>query len=293
MKRILSLVLVVVLSLACLVACGGGDSEYTLSIAVDNGLGSISRGKVTSIAVAIVADEDGKIVAARFDSFEQALSADGSVARITTKVEKGAGYTGMSKGSWEEQAKAFENFLVGKTAADVAALDTSADNVSSEGLVAGCTMKSSVPVFQTLVAKAFAYEQKVSFATSEEITLGFGINAAFAGTKITADFGAVVFGGDKVVAAMIDSVDTASYAYGDATTATYTGTKNELGEDYDKNNVMAAGDWYKQAQSFADRSLGMTLAELANLSTDKVEGGCTIYAGGLKSVLVLAAGYAR
>ena len=314
MKKILSLALVLVFALSCFVACGGNgddntDKTYTLSIAVDEGFKTISKNKITNIALALVTDADGKIVAARFDSIENSFKVtDGAITtsnRLTTKVEKGDAYTGMTVGSWEQQAKAFEAFLVGKTAADVAALDTSADSVKGETpLVAGCTMTSSTPVFQTLVAKAFAYERKVTFTTSETVTLGLAIDAKVtgdveAGVKVAADYAAVAVAGGKVVASMIDSAEgTYTFAYNEETeaynvTASYKGTKNEQGDAYDSYSPMASGRWYAQAQAYANTAVGKTVAELNDLSTEKIEGSCSIYTGGYKAVIVRAAGYAR
>ena len=314
MKKILSLALVLVFALSCFVACGGNgddnnDKTYTLSIAVDEGFNTISKNKITNIALALVTDADGKIVAARFDSIENSFKVtDGAVAtadRLTTKVEKGDAYTGMTVGSWEQQAKAFEAFLVGKTAADVAALDTSADSVKGETpLVAGCTMTSSTPVFQTLVAKAFAYERKVTFTTSETVTLGLAIDAKVtgdveAGVKVAADYAAVAVAGGKVVASMIDSAEgTYTFAYNEETeaynvTASYKGTKNEQGDAYDSYSPMPSGRWYAQAQAYANTAVGKTVADLNDLSTEKIEGSCSIYTGGYKAVIIRAAGYAR
>ena len=315
MKKILSLALVLVFALSCFVACGGNGDEntYTLSIAVDDGFKTVSRSKVTNIALALVIDADGKIVAARFDSIENSFKLeDGAVPtsnRLTTKVEKGDEYTGMQVGSWQKQAKAFEDFIVGKTADEVAALDTSKENVDNDTnpLVAGCTMTSSTPVFQTLVAKAFAYERKVTFTTSETVTLGLAIDAKVtgdveAGVKVAADYAAVAIAGGKVVASMIDSAEgTYTLAYNEESegydvTATYKGTKNEQGDAYDINDYvdpMPSGRWYAQAQAFANTAVGKTVAELNDLSTDKVQGSCTIYTGGYKAVIVRAAGYAR
>lgn len=329
MKKILSLVLVLVLALSCsamLFACtqdpadNNGDNnngennapaakEYTLAIAVDDGFKTVNnKGKVTNIALALVIDADGKIAAARFESVEASLAVtDGEITtvnRLTTKVEKGDEYTGMTAGSWEAQSKAFANFLVGKTAADVAALDTSAESVKGETpLVAGCTMTSSTPVFQALVAKAFAYERKVTFETAEAITVGFAVDAKLSGTvdagaKVAADYAAVVVAGGKVVASMLDSAE-GSYTFAYNTeeekydiTATYNGTKNEQGDAYDSFSPMAAGRWYAQAQAYANTAVGKTVEELANLSTDPIT-GCTIYTGGYKAVIVRAAGYAN
>ena len=335
MKKILSLILVLVLSFACLVACGGKDKDddnstnnngtnnnggntektYNLSVVVDNGL-AVKKNNSTVIALALVTDADGKIVAARFDSVQPKinLNADktdiAAVSRFDTKVELGDAYTGMSD-SWKDEAAAFENFLVGKTAADVAALEFVVDGADA-GLVAGCTMTASMPAFKTLVAKAAAYERKVTFKTSETVTLGLAMDAktsgsVAAGAKVSMDVAGVAIAGGKVVAAMLDSAE-ATYACeigevaGKGGTTSigvvvnsyeYKGTKNEQGEDYDEKNAMPAGDWYKQAQAYANTAVGKTVAELADLSTEKIEGSVSVYTGGYKATIVRAAGYAR
>ncbi|MBR5615255.1 MAG: hypothetical protein IKW66_00390, partial [Clostridia bacterium] len=238
MKKIISLILVLVLAFTGLVACDKpnnneddtNEKTYTLSVAVDEGLGSVSRSKVTAISLAIVFDAEGKIVAARFDSVEASLKVtDGEIAtadRLATKVEKGDEYTGMNAGSWAKQADAFEKFLVGKTAAEVAALTFVAEGADA-GLVAGCTMLSSMPVFQALVAKAAAYERKVEFKTAEAVTLGLAIDAKLSGSvedgaKVVADVAAVAIAGGKVAASMLDSAE-----------ASYTFAYNEDNEVYD------------------------------------------------------------
>ena len=322
MKKIIALVLVLTLSLFAFAACGGKDKgdnndnndnntpaekTYTLSIVTDDGLSKVSKGGATVIALALVYDADGKIVAARFDSVQPkfALNADKTdivaVNRVDTKVELGDAYTGMSA-SWASEADAFEKFLIGKTAADIAALQFVVDGADA-GLVTGCTMKSSMPVFQTLVAKAFAYERNVTFKTAETVTLGLAIDTKVSGTvadggKVTFDAAAVALAGGKVVASMIDSAE-ATYTLEIAesklsvTLKKYAGTKNEQGDAYDSFSPMASGRWYAQAQAFANTAVGKTVADLANLSTDKIEGSCSIYTGGYKAAIVRAAGYAR
>ena len=315
MKKILSLVLVLsllALSAFTLASCKKTpvEKEYTLAIAVDDGLGTISKNKVTNIALALVIDSEGKIAAARFDSIEQSLKVtNGAVATaadITTKVEKGDAYTGMAAGSWANQAKAFEDFIVGKTAAEVAALDTS--NVSGENpIVAGCTMSSSTPVFQSLVAKAFAYERKVSFKTADDITVGFGIEAKStgdveAGVKVSASYAAVVVAGGNVVASMLDEAE-CSYTFTEAEGAYtaavklsygkgYAGSKNDQGDAYDAYSPMAGGRWYAQAQAYANSAVGKTVADLANLATEGVA-GCTIGVATYKLALIAAGARVR
>ena len=105
MKKILSLVLAFVLafSMVALVACNNdttnennntnnennenntAEKSYTLSIAVDEGFGSVSKSKVTNIALAIVFDEAGKIVAARRRDSMLQMMFSREPKRISTK----------------------------------------------------------------------------------------------------------------------------------------------------------------------------------------------------------------
>ncbi len=322
MKKIISIALLLSVLALALVGCANNNNNnennenntpteqsYTLSLVVDEGLGSVNaRGKATAIALALVWDAEGKIVAARFDSVEPALALNSdktdlaTVSRVETKVEKGTGYTGMSD-SWENEAKAFEQFLIGKTAAEIATLEFVVDGADA-GLVAGCTMTSSMPSFKALIAEAFAYNRTVTFKTSETVTLGLAIDASVSGSvadgaKIAADFAAVAVAGGKVVASMIDSAE-AKYtlAIGEdsklaITLKEYKGTKNEQGDAY--NMVTYGGaiaEWYAQAQSYANTTVGKTVAELADIATEGVA-GCTIATEGYKAALVRAAGYAR
>ena len=329
MKKIISIVLLLSVLALALVGCANNNSNnnnnnennnnennnnapaestYTLAVVVDEGLATVSKGGATVIALALVWDAEGKIVAARLDSVQPkfALNADKTdivaVDRVTTKVELADGYTGMSD-SWKNEAAAFEAFLVGKTAADIAALEFVVDGADA-GLVAGCTMKSSMPVFQALVAEAFAYERAVSFATNETITLGLAINCAVSGNvaeggKVTADVAGVAFAGDKVAAAMVDSMEgkyTLVIGEDQKLTVTlkeYKGTKNEQGDAY--NMVTYGGaiaEWYVQAQAVANATVGKTASQLDAIDATAIA-GCTMYAGGYKAALVLAASYAR
>ena len=322
MKRIVSLLIALLLVATALVACNNNkapeettpdntvnntptEKTYTVAIAVDSS-SSVSRGKAkaSNMALVLVLDEEGKIVAARFDTSEVTpeLNEDGSVKTVdsvATKVEQGDAYTGMEKGSWANQTKAFENFLIGKTPAEVAALDTSAENVKGETLVAGCTMTNSVPQFQALVAEAAASTLKVTFKTSDTITVGVALSTTVTtgrSNKVTADFAGVVMAGGKVVATVLDSSEQSfTVAEGTITFGEFAGSKNEQGEGY---TGMPAGPWYKQAQAFANSTVGKTVAELANLETVSdalTAAGCTMKntTAGYKTTIIAAAGYAR
>ncbi len=311
MKRIASLLIALLLVVTALVACNNNknnettpaattpdntvntptEKTYTVAIVVDSAVSS-SNNKVSNTALVLVLDEAGKIVAARFDVSEVTPTAgeDGNLATVEsvqTKVEKGDAYTGMPAGSFAKQAKAFEDYIVGKTAAEVAALDLS--------LVAGCTMQCTTPLFHALVAKAAASTLKVTFKTSEAITTGVAISTAVNGKKVTADFAGVVMAGGKVVATVIDSCEQSfTVEEGVVVAGELKVSKNEQGDNYN----MPAGPWYKQAQAFANATVGKTAAELANLepvSDALAAAGCTMQSttAGYKTTIIAAVGYAR
>lgn len=313
MKRIVSLLIALLLVVTALVACNNNknnettpaettpnntplEKTYSVAIAVDSTVNATNN-KVSNTALVLVLDNAGKIVAARFDSSEvtPALNDDGSVKTVdsvATKVEKGDAYTGMPAGSWAKQTKAFEDYIVGKTPAEVAELDAS--------LIAGCTMQSTVPQFKALVAEAAASTLKVTFKTAEAITVGIAIDTTVTtgrSNKVTADFAGVVMAGGKVVATVLDSSEQ-SFSVAEDSTITFgefKGTKNEQGESY---TGMPAGPWYKQAQAFANSTVGKTAAELENLETVSdalAAAGCTMKntTAGYKVTIISAAGYAR
>jgi len=292
---------VAVIALVIGVLLGGGnqtpaptEKDYTLVVVTDS---SLEGNKVSNYVLAIVFDADGKIVAARFDSADitPELDADGALiaqASVATKVELGDSY-GMTSGSWAKQTKAFEDYIIGKTAEEVANLDMA--------LVAGCTMPYTPFTFKALVAKAAASTLKVEFKTAETITLGAAITSKVSssrsgGASVSSDFAGVVMAGGKTVAIMIDSCEQAFEITDGALVAPATAavSKNDQGDSY----TMPAGAWYKQAQAFADSAVGKTVAELANLETVSdalAAAGCTMQntTGGYKTTIIAAAGYAR
>ena len=267
--------------------------DYTLVVVTDSSIDN--NNKVSNYVLTLVIGADNKIVAARFDCAEITPALDEAGALIaqdsvTTKVEYGASY-GMAGGSWAEQVKAFEDAIVGKTADEVASLDLT--------LVAGCTMPYSPYTFKALVTKAFASTLKVSFSTADTITVGTAINSAVkssrGGASATSDFAGVVMANGKVVATMLDSCEQRFTIAEGVLVAPETAavSKNE-GEGY----VMPAGSWAKQAQAFANSTVGKTAAELENLETVSdalAAAGCTMQhtTGGYKATIIKAAGYAR
>ena len=294
MKKIIALFMILTLALSLMVGCGDKEKTYSVAIATDSAVAD--NGKVTNTGLVLVIDDANKIVAARFDSAEPTAKLDDAgavvaVNSVETKVEMGDDYT-MPKGSWAKQAKAFEDAIVGKTADEVA-------NLTAD-LYAGCTMKTTTTVFKSLVAKAFANTNKVTFTTAESFTTGIAIDSTVKssanGAKVASDLAGVVIAGGKVVACVLDSVEQ-SYTLENGAlvkSATPAVSKNEQGESY----KMPAGSWLKQAQAFANSAVGKTTADLANLETVSdalAAAGCTMKntTAGYKTTISTAAEHAR
>ncbi len=269
MKKILTLVLVLVLALGCFVACGDETPEektYTLAMAVENTVGAEDN-KVTNYVVALVLDEANKIVAARIDCVETTPSVvDGAiadVADVASKVEQGADYS-MQSGSFAQQTKAFEDAIVGKTADEVASLDMA--------LVTGCTMPYSPFSFKSVIAKAFASANKTTFKTAEEFTLGVAADMSVSGGKVTTYYAANAIVDGKIAGNIIDCNEIEfSVSEGVVVAGAYAGTKVEQGDNYS----MQSGTFAQQTEAFENAIVGKTADEVASLDMTLVT-GCTM-----------------
>ncbi len=322
MKKIISLVLILTLSVFAFAACGGKDNDdentpveknYSLAIGVAT---AQSGAKVTNTVAALVIGEDGKIVSCRIDCIDVSatLLEDGTVDASKTyqsKAELGDAYDSyspMPAGRWYQQAQAFETYVTGKTQAEVTGIALEAGKTD---LIAGCSI--AVSDFVKAVDNAFKSAHKISFKTASEIKVGVAVCADVAPAtkndavlaKYTADFAATVTVDGKIVASVIDSNEVNSTITGEEVTENnetkivYTfadivnpGTKLEQGDAYDSYSPMPSGRWYQQVEAFAATAVGKTAAEVAGLATEGVA-GCSIYAGGYKAALEKAVTNAR
>ena len=311
MKKIISMLLILVLGALMFVSCGGDDQpeekEYTLAI----GVAVAQEGaKVTNTVAAVVADKDGKIVSCRIDCIDVKanLLDDGTVDASTTyqsKAELKDKYNmvqyGGAKAEWYVQAKAVEDFVAGKTQAEVKAIALDATGKTTNAdLLASCTI--GISDFIKAIDNAFKSEHKVSFKSASALTVGVSVNADVTGkvkgdsvsASYVADFAASVIADGKVAAAVIDSNEVTAPIVDDEFGAiTYPGTKLEQGDDY--NMVEYAGakaEWYVQAQTYANTAVGKTASEVATLATEGIA-GCTIAVEGYQKALAKAAEYAR
>ena len=328
MKKIVSLALIACMMLAMSVV-GFAAAEYTLGMGVSLSTASSKEGnaQVDATVAAVVLDADGKIVACRVDCAQSKMDVtDGAVdtaKEFKTKMELGPDY-GMLPASaigqeWDAQAKAFEEFVVGLTGAEVAALETVEKNnhnvAVDETLYAGCTM--DITAFKAAVEKACNDAWAVSF-TADEFTLGLAADTSAASSvaatddedgvvKMYSNFGAVVVADGKIVAALNDATqpNIAIDVFGDIVDASFKGTKRELGPDYGMTPASAIGvEWDAQSAAFSAYVVGMTGEDVAALETQEHNGhqisvdetllaSCSMDITGMMEVFAEAFAYAR
>ena len=335
MKKVIS-VLLLACMLLTLTACGEkapATAEYTLGMGVSVSLDSsdTNKAQVDATVATVVTDSEGKIVLCRIDCAQNKMDVTGGAVdtakTFLTKRELGDDYN-MVKYSdatleWYQQAENFEAYCVGKTADEIAGIETKVNeegyNVAvDETLYASCSI--SIEDFIGAVVKACSDEKGQTFKASGELKLGLAaITTAAESTpatdtdpaavKMYTDFGATVVGADgKILAAITDSIQPVVNAdkEGKIVDSTFKGTKRELGSDYGMvayGNAIA--EWDAQAQAFANHTVGKTADEVRAIETTQNDDGysvtadetlyasCTMQITGMMAVLAQAADYAR
>ncbi len=352
MKKILAVVLCLSMLLA-FAACGAAqndtpataEAEYKLGMGVVVNTDSSKAGnaQVDATVAAVVTDADGKIVLCRIDVAQNKMDVtDGAVEaekEFKTKMELGDDYNmakfgqpnveGGTVKEWYVQTKAFEQYVIGKTAAEVEAIELQEVNahkiaVDEALLSAGCTMQ--ITEFMAAVVKACKDEQGMSFKTAGEFTLGVAAKSTVdAATKAAtaeedgvvamySDFACAVIADGKVLATLNDAIQPkiAITAAGEIGDTTFVGTKRELKEDYNmakfgQPNVEGGTvkEWYIQSEAFSKHVVGMTGAEIAAMETKEVNAhqipvdeallsaGCTMQITDICAVVAQAAANAR
>ena len=328
MKKLIALLLVLAMTMT-FTACSG-SAEYKLGMGVDLNTDSSKDGQaqVDATVAAVVLDKNGKIVSCRLDVAQSKMDiTDGQVdtaATFQTKMELGDAYGMVAYGNaiaeWDAQAKAFEQYVVGKTAEEVKNIPTTTNEhgivATDEALLASCTMQISE--FINAIVKACGDNNSVTFKAGKDIPLGLAaITTAEESTaadeenegvvKMYSDFGAAVMENGKIVAAVTDSVQPqiTMDVDGVITGSTFKGTKMELGSDYGMvayGNAIA--EWDAQAKAFAAYTVGKTAEEVRAIPTTQNEHGfvpadetllasCTMQITGMMAVIAQAADYAR
>ena len=262
MKKLLKACLALAMA-ASLVACGGEKATKFAKV----GLGTVSSqkedGQVNTTIAVVGLDADGKIQYLDLDVAQSnPLNAE---PKTQTKKELQDAY-GMKVASpiqkeWFEQAKFLEDFCLGKTAGEVAAIETKVkddhhQNVpAGADLSAGCTM--DIGDFKAAIAKACA---NAVDAKAEKIGVGEVMSASAAKTQLNTTIAVVATdAAGKVVKALLD----VAQIYPGVTS-----TKAELKDDYGMKKVSPIQkEWFEQAAALETYLEGKTASEIAAIET--------------------------
>ena len=310
MKKILALALCLCMVL-CVVACGEKapeekDYKLGMGIVVKTDSSKAGNAQVDATIATVVTDADGKIVSCRIDVAQNKMNVEGGAVEASkefkTKMELGDDYNMAKYGQpnveggtvkeWYVQTKAFEEYVTGKTVAEVEAIETKVVNdhnipVDETLLNAGCTMQ--ITEFVEAVVKACKDEQGMSFKTAATFTLGVAAKTTAAEStaataeaegevKMYTDFAASVVADGKILASLNDAIQPVIKvtAAGEVAPQEFKGTKRELKEGYnmatyganlDNNGDGKVLEWYEQSLAFSKHVVGKTGAEVAAMKT--------------------------
>ncbi len=247
-----------------------------------------------SLLVALTVDSAGKIVDCMIDQAQSKVSFNAAGELVTpldatfkTKNELGAEY-GMGKVSsigkeWNEQAAAFAQYVIGKTAQEVQGIA-----VDEEGYPTGADLTASVTVhvtdFIAGVQKAIASAAELGAAAGDKVSIATVTNIAKS-TNATAEadglaqiystYAALTTDAGGVITSCIIDASQSNVNF-DATGKLTTDptvapqTKNELGDAYGMKAVSGIGrEWYEQAAAFAAYVTGKTNAEVQGIALDE------------------------
>lgn len=209
MKKLVSLTLVLMFTLALLAGCAASTSGskskiakvglgHITSIAKSKDLGVDKDGKdvlpvgqVDTIIAAVAFDKNGKVVNVTIDNaqtkveFNKDLTLKSDVkAAGKTKVELGDAY-GMKKAStlgkeWYEQIAELEKWMLGKTVAEIKAMKTVKKDDAHPAVPDVAELKSSVSVSVEgyIAAVEEAFNTAVEVKGAEKLGLGHNITIA-------------------------------------------------------------------------------------------------------------------
>lgn len=270
------------------------EGELALGLAVSADLsGSSDAGAEDGAAsaefalAAVTVDHEGKVVSCVIDQLQVSVPFDAKgqltgdpATEYPTKNERGAAY-GMKAASsigkeWDEQAAAFADYCVGKTAEEIQNIAvTEQGKAEDTDLAASCTVYFGG--FQSIVTKAMENAAKSGAQAGDRI--GLGVVTSTSNSKsaaadaegmaeIATTVSAVTVGSDgKITGAVIDAVqatvnfDGAGKLVSDVQAGVQ--TKNELGEAYGMKVASSIGkEWNEQAAAYAEYAVGKTAEEV-------------------------------
>ncbi len=331
MKKILSVLIVLVM----LFALGGIVSAMAEDAAVKTGFAVVSGFNGTKDATAdangvvqiypmyagVLVDMDGKIVKCVIDSYQAKVTFDATgkitsdlTAAIESKNTKGDAY-GMKASSgigkeWYEQAAAFAQYCIGKTAEEVAAIPLDeTGHATGDDVKSGATVTLS-PLVKAVVAAAQS-AQDLGAKASDKLGVAVEVELASRSKDAAADadgvgyayayYTATTFDADGKITSSVLDASQFSVKFSNAGVITTDLTvpqesKQVLMDAYGMKAKSGIGkEWYEQANAFAAYVKGMTAEEVASMAvaegyaTDAdVLAGTTVHIVDFQNVIVAA-----
>ncbi len=223
-------------------------------------------------------DKDGKIVDVAVDVAQSSPDAKDPVTQSKKDLKEKYGMKGTSNqmgkieggAEWYEQIAKFEEYCKGKTADEVAKIETEKNaegNLAPKAgtdLAAGCTM--AVNDFQAAIAKAVENAVDVQ---AESVNVGYvmSLGKDFQSQKGQLNTTIAMVAKDKDGKIAAADLDVAQIA---ATEKADTRTKTDKKEDYGMKGASSISkEWYEQMAGFEATVKGMTADEVAKIETVK------------------------
>lgn len=306
MKKIIALALSLIMILGVLAGCSSetesndaGTGSVTLGYAVDTNVASSKDAdgeddglaQIETYVAAVLIDEDGKITDVFLDAVQSKVNFD-STGNITTdlsltfdsKTTLGDDYGMVGASSigkeWYEQVDAYQEYLIGKTADDIAGISLSDYGVPEDDELSS-SVTISVATFTDLVAQAMENAEAVDASADDKITMGivskiddsYSVSDDSDGLAVAYNTIAIATfdSSNKITATIFDAVQGKVEFAGNGTLitdldATFA-TKQEMGDDYGMVGVSEIGkEWYEQADALAEYTVGKSIGEVTGIS---------------------------
>ncbi len=293
-----------VLMVLSLTACGGKTTaEHTMGMSsvASRTMHAAERSTVKVTAAAVVLDEEGVIRRCVVDELEFDVTPTGSPADLSTKMERGDTYipteqeTGgvTTTASWEQQAKLFCTYVVGKTAGEVSGIAATDGKTTA---IEGCDLIVTDLIRAVRAAAAAATDQKVGEGDTLKFAMTAARDAAASSPQFEVELAAVTMDGDTVTGCMVDTLPVSlptedgvfTYVSGELM------TKTQQGDAYGMKQASSIErEWYEQAQAFATYAVNKTVSALNGISLDSdgktdAVAGCTISLTAMRQNLLRA-----
>ena len=306
MKKILSLVLIAALAMTMFTACGSKGVKTGLAVISSAGSSKDATdekdglAQVDSTAVAVLVDDKGVIKNIAIDVIQTKFnfSATGEITtdlakRFDSKKALGDDYNMRAASpigkEWDEQAEALEQYVIGKTVAEVKGIALDGGYPTDEDLTSSVTMNIS----NIIAAIEKAVNNAKDLGANPDDKLGLGItsvsgkstkNASEEGdgnVQAYSHYSAVSLDKNgKITSSIIDASQTnVAFNIEGKLTSELTGdfnTKLELGNDYNMKGASPIGkEWFEQSEAFSNYMKGKTISDITglalenNVATDK------------------------